>query len=130
MENYELLIFRLLIFQASKLTSDSNSSPPITLWSSFIRNILGRCFFDPADIQASNQADNLCLQDSSLREREQKFSIQMMRKTLRDDSETRIRDRKKLILMITLVDVLIKRVRLASMSTQITRTSTVRISLV
>ena len=30
-----------------------------------------RCFFDPADTQASKQADNLFSQDSSLREREQ-----------------------------------------------------------
>ena len=43
------------MFQPLKLTAYSNSPPSITLCSIFVRNSLGRCFFDPADIQASRQ---------------------------------------------------------------------------
>ena len=53
---------------SGKLTSDSSSSTPITVWWSFIENIIEMFFWPCADIQASkqsinqsiNQANNLC----------------------------------------------------------------------
>ena len=69
------LVFHRTIPDTKDLTSYSSSSMSETLWSTLMGTswyLSKSMFFWPlrTDKQASKQADNLCLQDSSLRERE------------------------------------------------------------